>query len=353
MRLRNAGVPHSVLNAKNHRAEAGIIAQSGRKGVVTISTNMAGRGVDIILGGNAEMMSKEKGKHAHNGEEPRVRCAQEREDVVSAGGLHVIGTAHHESVRIDDQLRGRAGRQGDPGSSQFIVSLDDDIWKKFGKSEIEKTRAVLREQRHPSGKPIESWNLILTLRKLQKKVDCENQSIRLDVLKYDLVVHAQREAIYGWRMRLVTGEGYDLDDLIRDVINDLAARYPDRDAFTGSLQMHFHAPFELSVGKTDSSDLVGEALNMALSLLNQRQEITGREALRNMGRQILLQAIDALWIEHLSNLEIIEEGIGLNAYAEIDPVIAWTREATQMWKNLMWLIRSRAITLWFQVDVRP
>ncbi len=343
-------VPHSVLNAKNHRAEALIIAQAGRKSAVTISTSMAGRGTDIILGGNPELLVKERAIRAEDSKSLREQCTRERQEVLAAGGLHVIGTGQHESVRIDNQLRGRAGRQGDPGSSQFMVSLDDEIWKKFGKLRIAEIRTTLRRKGHPKNEPIETAKVRRVLRSLQKKVDVENQAIRRDVLKYDLVVHAQREAIYAWRRTLVTGEGYDPVDLIRGIVDDLLAQTNDREAIAAALRTHFNAPFDLP--DEDTGDLESTAMQQALALLERREKKVGAEALRELGRRILLQTIDDLWTEHLSNLEQVEEGIGLRGYAEVDPVIEWRKEATQMWQQLLRLIRSRAVAQWFLVEAR-
>ncbi len=186
---------------------------------------------------------------------------------------------------------------------------------------------------------------------LQKKVDVENQAVRRDVLKYDLVVHVQRETIYRWRRTLVTGEGYDPVELIRDVVDDLIARYPDREALAEALRAHFHEPFDLPVDQ--DVDMKGPVMEQVLLLLNRREESMGSEVLRELGRRILLQAIDDLWTEHLSNLESVEQGIGLRGYAEVDPAIEFGREAADMWRETLQLIRGRAVTLWFLVEIRP
>jgi len=268
-RLEDADVPHSLLNAKNHAAEAAIIAQAGRKGAVTISTNMAGRGTDIVLGGNPEMMAKEDRSGSRSLDELRQRCAGERQEVVANGGLHVIGTARHESIRIDNQLRCRAGRQGDPGSSQFIVSLEDELWKKFGRTQIAEMRADLNRQHHLEGEQLSSPKVKRLLRSLQKKVEVENQAIRRDVLKYDLVVHAQRESIYTWRRTLVTKEGYDPAHLIQDVVDDLIVCSPDRESLSEALRAQFHAPLE--VPAVEHGDPSAAILEQALSLLAERE----------------------------------------------------------------------------------
>ncbi len=347
-RLREAGVPHSLLNAKNHRTEAGIIAQAGRKGAVTISTNMAGRGTDIVLGGNPDRMPSDNPRQASEQERLRKECAREREEVLSAGGLHVIGTSLHESLRIDNQLRGRSGRQGDPGSSQFIVSLDDDIWKKFGKTKIGRIRKALYVQGHSKSEPIDSPKVIRTLWLLQKKVEDENQAIRRDVLNYDLVVHTQRETIYRWRGTLVAGEGYDPVNLIREVVDNLIAQNQDRETLAEALQAHFHKPFDLP--NAEHHDLKSAVMLQALALLKEREDSIGSEVLHEQGRLILLQAIDDLWTEHLCNLESVEESIGLRGFAELDPVIEWKKETAHMWQETLQLIRSRTVTLWFLAE---
>jgi preprotein translocase subunit SecA len=327
-RLRQADVPHAVLNAKNHSAEAEVIAQAGRRGAVTISTNMAGRGTDIVLGGTGDDTNAPT--------------------VVAAGGLHVIGTAHHESVRIDDQLRGRAGRQGDPGSSQFIVSLDDEIWQKFGRADIEEIREALNGAQE-RGRPIELGWVERRLRGLQRKVDEENKAIRRDVLKYDLVIHAQRETIYGWRRTLVTGEGYDPEKLVREVVEDLGDESEDYAELMAALRALFHVDFDVPAERR--GDLYGEVTQRALELLHRREREIGADVLNELGRQILLGSIDELWTDHLSALERLEEGIGLRGYAQVDPVIEWRREATEMWEQLLSMVRRRAVGLWFRVEV--
>ncbi|MCH9001362.1 MAG: hypothetical protein IIC02_02210, partial [Planctomycetes bacterium] len=261
------------------------------------------------------------------------------------------GTSLHESLRIDNQLRGRSGRQGDPGSSQFIISLDDDIWKKFGKTKIGSIRAALREQGHSKSEPIDSPKVIRTLWMLQKKVEDENQAIRRDVLNYDIVVHAQRETIYRWRGTLVAGEGFKPVDLIQQVVDKLLAQNHDKGILADVLQAHFHASFDLPSG--DHNDLKSAVMRQALALLKQREDSIGAEVLHEQGRLILLQAIDGLWTEHLCNLESVEESIGLRGFAELDPVVEWKRETAHMWQETLQLIRSRAVTLWFLAEIPP
>jgi preprotein translocase subunit SecA len=186
---------------------------------------------------------------------------------------------------------------------------------------------------------------------LQKKVEDENEAIRRDVLKYDLVVHAQRETIYGWRGTLVAGQGYDPVDLIHRVIEHLMIRSQTSEELAEALQAHFHRPFTLPQGKHDG--LKGEVMQQALALLRQREAEMGAEALREQGRLILLQAIDDLWTEHLFNLELLEESIGLRGFTELDPLVEWKKETARMWEETLRLIRSRAVTLWFGLDIPP
>ena len=324
-RLQLAAIPHTVLNAKNHRAEAAIIAQAGRERTVTISTNMAGRGIDIILGG---------------------------ESVREAGGLHVIGTGRHESVRIDNQLRGRAGRQGDPGSSQFFVSLDDEIWQKFGRQALLQLRRELRDGEartaaRVSGAPLTAPKVRRLLRELQKKVDVENVATRKEVLKYDLVLHVQREAIYRWRNTLLADGGFVPDTLIGGAVEALYDAAADDGGFILGLSQLLHAPVELA--GHPAADLFEAAKRYAAEQLREREQRLGAEDVREVGRQILLQSIDTLWTDHLSNLERVEEGVDLHAYSGMDPLIEWQKMAAAMWVDTLRQIHQRALSMWFLV----
>ena len=347
-RLRRASIKHAVLNAKNHRAEAAIIAQAGRPGAVTISTNMAGRGTDILLGGNAHMLAETQSGRRLDADAQRERCEQARIQVVEAGGLHVIGTSHHESVRVDNQLRGRAGRQGDPGSSQFIVSLDDEIWQTFGKREITRIRTELSESGHAPDAPIESPKIAGVLKSLQTKVDVENHAIRRDVLKYDLVVHAQREAIYGWRQTLVAGGGFDAESVVADVTHDQSLRYATTHEVDGALRGCLGIDLVIDPPDAPRPERARQAAVQAWTHLERHAASVDADRLFDVGRRLLLQAIDDLWSDHLSNLERLEQGIDLQSYAETDPIIAWQRAATEMWQALLAEIRLRAVTQWFR-----
>ncbi|MCA9668801.1 MAG: preprotein translocase subunit SecA [Myxococcales bacterium] len=361
-RLSELGIEHHVLNAKNHRAEAAIIAQAGRPGAVTISTNMAGRGTDIVLGGNAEALAgfgfgDLDGDGVVDDDELaklREQCAADEKAVRAAGGLHVIGTARHEAVRIDDQLRGRSGRQGDPGSSQFFVSLDDKVWQRFGQDDIVQLRGELSAARHDPKTPIESSRVERLLRELQKKVELDNFAIRREVLKYDLVVHAQRETIYGWRSTLVSGEGYGAEDLIVDYVDDLLEQHDGPSERAEALAQVFYPhggeTIELPRGRDD--EVREAAIEVALEALRAREKQAGNaEAVHELGRLLLLASIDELWTDHLSDLERVEEAIGLRGYAQVDPLVEWRLEAGNMWQGLIAQIRERAVTLWFALDI--
>ena len=324
-----AQIPHKVLNAKNHRQEADLIAQAGRQGAVTISTNMAGRGVDIVLGGGDE------GQGAA---------------VTSAGGLHVIGTGRHESARIDDQLRGRAGRQGDPGSSQFHVSLEDRLWRRFGTLEIDDLRRRLPMSGHVAGAPISLPGVGKVLRSLQKKVEEEDQSIRQEVLKYDLVVHVQREAMYAWRATVVEDDGFDPVELAADLAADLCQRHGEPVELERALEALFHHPFSLEGLRPVDFELA--VADRAAELAEAGLERWG-QAYRELGRQLLLESIDELWTDHLTALDRLEEGIGLQGYAQQDPLTAWRREASMMYGELMFLIRARFLDLWMLARPEP
>jgi preprotein translocase subunit SecA len=343
-----AKIEHAVLNAKNHRAEAMVIAQAGRQGAVTISTNMAGRGTDIILGGNPQaLISAGAITDAQEKERIHQTCTLERQAVVAAGGLHVLGTAVHESRRIDDQLRGRAGRQGDPGSSQFFLSLEDALWKKFGKEVIRRIQHDLSRKNHPPEQPLTSGKIRRVLRSLQEKVEQENFLIRRDVLQYDLVVHLQRETIYRWRQTLVSAEGYDPQQLVVEFVEELSQRFTDYRQCAPVFQAHFQGQLELTL--SERGDVPSALTRRALQLLQEREKSLGKKQLHEHGRLILLQSIDQLWTDHLSNLERIEDGIGLHGFTGGDPLIEWRRQAHQLWHELLWSIRSRAVKRWFIV----
>ena len=355
--LAERGVGHQVLNAKNHQREAAIIAQAGRPQAVTLSTNMAGRGVDIKLGGSAELDPAEAGPEAAAEEARSLERAAER--VRAAGGLAVLGTGLHEARRIDDQLRGRAGRQGDPGSSRYFISLDDPVYKRFGEIDpgsrvLERLRRRLRG--HPANTPIGDRAVLGLLEQLRRKVEVENEAARKEVLKYDVVAEQQRRTIYTWRRGLLTAEpaatGRELRSLPDEIAVDLHHRHFagetqfDRELYE-ALADEVAARFdiELDLGAMDDARgwspdrMLAEITDRVRRRLDDAAASLGEEAFAELGRQLLLATIDALWTEHLTTLERLDEGIGLRAYGHLDPLVEFRREANLLYQDTLREIR--------------
>lgn len=358
--LAEAGIENTVLNAKNHEQEAAVIAQAGRSGAVTISTNMAGRGVDILLGGNAEaLLSQAEGAAEAEREAIAKRCETDRQQVVEAGGLAVVGTGLHEAERIDDQLRGRAGRQGDPGSSQYFLSLDDPIYKKFGRSlRFPEVLEALEErlEDHPEGEAVTDSYVISALEELRKKVEIENEAIRKEVLQYDQVIEMQRQTIFGWRNRLLDTDTDEaallLDELLSDVGEDLVHRHFARADGSGQsgfedLQEEVEGRFDLDADfealgpKRDWTPEAAGAhvVDMLMEIRRELEDRLGQELFVEAGRQMLLSTIDQNWTDQLSTLERVDEAIGLRAYAELNPLVEYRREAGLLFQELLREIR--------------
>ncbi len=364
--LSRQGIQHNVLNAKNHQVEAAVIAQAGRPGAVTISTNMAGRGVDIVLGGNPEAPAATIEPPPGPGEVQAIRqkCERDRERVVAAGGLAVIGTGLHEAQRIDDQLRGRAGRQGDPGTSRYFLSLDDSIYRKFG--EIHKGSQALQELRqrlrsHPEGEQIKDSAVLARLEELRKKVEVENESIRKEVLKYDLVIEEHRKTIYSWRSRLLCANVREAEKAIEELVGEIAEDLVYRnfagetrinrelyENFADEAVVRFGIAFDLYAQGAESDwspekagVLVEEQVRMRLAEADQGLD---REEFVEIGRQLLLTTIDDLWTDHLSTLERLDEAIGLRTYAQLDPLVEFRREANILFQDMLREIRLSAVS---------
>ncbi len=361
--LKREGIPHQVLNAKRHEYEARIIAQAGRSGAVTIATNMAGRGVDILLGGNPEGIAREKlrkkgieiteatPKQWEKAlEEARRECEKDREKVIAAGGLHVLGTERHEARRIDNQLRGRAGRQGDPGSSQFYLSLEDDLMQRFGGDRIRKlmSRADL-----PEDMPLTHKLVSKAIEQAQIRVEGYNFDIRKRVLEYDDVVNKQREVIYAQRRRIL--EETDLKSrilrMVDDEIDALIGEYlPGDDPYEWDVKTLAHEAHKLFAGleQIEPDDLEGlkpdeirEKLVGASRRAYAKVEDKFGGEMRKVERYVMLKAVDDLWVRHLTELDMLREGIGLRAYAQMDPLVAYKTEAYQMWNQLLAEIQSQ------------
>jgi len=358
--LSKRGIRHHVLNAKNHEREAEIVAQAGRFGMVTISTNMAGRGTDILLGGNPEFLAADDAgtrdpddpDFQEDLEHYRAVTAEEKLKVIEAGGLHILGTERHESRRIDNQLRGRAGRQGDPGSSRFYVSLEDDLMKRFGGERIQSimTRVGLTDEDAIAGTLVGR-----AIENAQKKVEGFHFDIRKHLLEYDDVMNKQRQVIYSDRERILGGSG--IEERIRNAIPDVieeaillraSEKEPPSSWDVEGIFNEMKRVFGLELSRRDefiaakaeaSSSLAQELFDYcrdeALGRFEQRSEHFGRERMEKLARVVLLQATDYFWKEHLSNMDHLKEGIGLRGYGQKNPLQEYQREAYEMFGSMM------------------
>ena len=370
--LKKRGIKHNVLNAKHHENEAFIIAQAGRKGAVTISTNMAGRGTDIVLGGNPEMMLKEEIKLKNKNyteeeynqrlEELRKKCEKEKQEVLKAGGLHVLGTERHESRRIDNQLRGRSGRQGDPGSSRFYVSLEDDLMRIFGGERIAKLMDTIKI---PEDEPIENKLISKSIENAQKKVESHNFEIRKQLLEYDDVMNKQRETIYSLRKDILTESNLKdlMTEFVQEFFEDVFYKYVDEklnpeDWDLEALKKELEAELTIKLKlKTDDienvqiEDLKETLFNLIMEEYKKREETYGEELIRQLEKLILLHSLDTLWKEHLLNIDLLKEGIGLRGYAQQDPLKVYQREAYQLFVDLIKNIKYTAVKDFFRVRI--
>lgn len=374
-KLSQLNLKHSVLNAKHHSQEAEIIAQAGRIGSITIATNMAGRGTDILLGGNPEslasdLMKKEHGADADNFsveqyEEAMINarniCEKERQKVIELGGVHIIGTCRHESRRIDNQLRGRAGRQGDPGSSKFYISLEDDLMRIFASDRI---AGIMDKLGWKKGEPIEHKMITRSIEGAQKKVEGRNFDIRKHLLEYDDVLNTQREVVYSLRKEILFG-GEDLKEhfyQVVDVVIDELCLYhlpdrPDNDTdFTDiqdTLERIFTLKFELTEQISDnaSREPVAEHLKSEIKQCYETKENEiGSEILRQVERYIMLQTLDYLWKEHLLNMDHLREGINLRGYAQKDPLLEYKKEGFDMFTSTMKVYNEEICEKLFKVQ---
>ncbi|HEU4867105.1 MAG TPA: preprotein translocase subunit SecA [Actinomycetota bacterium] len=384
--LDRRGVKHEVLNAKNHEREAFIVAQAGRIGAVVVATNMAGRGVDILLGGNAEYLARQEmsargwdndeyllelmndeDKQAYEAEyEPileqkKIECAAEHEKVVELGGLYVLGTERHESRRIDNQLRGRSGRQGDPGESRFYLSLEDDLMRFFATGMI---NTVMDKMSVPDDQPIEAKMVSKAIERAQSQVESQNFEIRKNLLKYDEVLSKQREEVYRARRSLLEGEDLSerAEQMLGDVIEDTIAMSLNPDAAVEDWDWEGldHAiaqlyPSKLS-GTFDTETVTYEAvveayLDEALAYYAVREEEIGEERFRELERLVLLSILNARWREHLYEMDQLREGIGLRAYGQRDPLTEYQREGFDMFGAMMDSLKEEFVRYMFHVQV--
>ena len=365
--LKKRGVPHQVLNAKYHEKEAEIIAQAGRLGTVTIATNMAGRGTDIMLGGNAEFLARDI-LHSRGidyleatAEEYQLAVAEakqatkaDHDQVVSLGGLHIIGTERHESRRIDNQLRGRSGRQGDPGSSRFFVAMEDDLMRLFGGEMI---TGWMEKLGWSEDMPIEHPAIAKRIEAAQRKVEARNFEIRKHVLDYDDVLNKQREIIYELRKMLLMGEDvhekvvamFDavVDHLLEVYANDKII--PEEWDLEGLLQAVYGTllpPQSINLNEIDRLsrvDLREFLLERSLAYYEEKETEIGTERLREIERFVMLRTIDVKWMDHLEAMDGLKEGIGLRAYGQNDPLVAYKMEAYQMFKEMRDMINEEVV----------
>ena len=380
--LKRAGVPHEVLNAKHHEREAAIVARAGVKGAVTVATNMAGRGTDIMLGGNPEFMADfelqrrgispvdnpteyEAGWPAEIAKQ-KAAVETEHADVIALGGLYVLGTERHESRRIDNQLRGRSGRQGDPGESRFYLSLQDELMRRFNSALVER---FLLAAGLPEDEPIESKMVSNAIKSAQTQVEAQNFEIRKNVLKYDDVMNRQRLVIYSER-RLVL-EGKDIGDQVQDFVGETLSAYVRAATAEGysedwnladlwtALKLIYPISFTAEqllaeIGGADALDaefLEAKILEDAQAAYAAREAELGTEVLRELERKVLLSVLDRKWREHLYEMDYLQEGIGLRAMAQRDPLVEYQREGYELFAAMMDAIKEELASLVFNVEV--
>jgi preprotein translocase subunit SecA len=367
--LKKRGIPHNVLNAKQHEREAEIIAQAGRVGAVTLSTNMAGRGTDILLGGNPKFLAKTMCDESADAEaiqkanEKALAVVQkEKEKVIQLGGLHVLGTERHEARRIDNQLRGRSGRQGDPGSSRFYLSLEDDLLRIFGSERIS---SIMDRLGIDEDQPIEHRLVTKAIENAQRKVEAHNFEIRKHLLEYDNVMNQQREVIYSQRREVLAGE--DLKDSVMEMIEeqtegivDLYAEekaHPEdwdlkglQDAAFQQFSFRWAVPSEEGNG-LNRDHLKELLLNRAKEIYQKKEEEFGAETLRYLEKVIMLQSVDYYWKDHLLAIDQLKEGIGLRGYGQKDPRIEYQKEAYQMFVEMLDRIKKDTVEKLFAVQI--
>lgn len=383
--LTRKGIKHNVLNAKQHEKEAEIIAQAGKYGAVTVATNMAGRGTDIMLGGNAEYLAKAELRKAGYSDEIiaeatgfadtdneeilearrlfaaseskyKEEIREEADQVRAAGGLYILGTERHESRRIDNQLRGRSGRQGDPGETCFFLSLEDDILRLFGSERIQ---GLMDKMGVADDMPIDAKMLSGAIENAQKRVESRNFQARKDVLDYDNVMNTQREVIYEQRRKVLSGE--DLKDYIASMIRSIISRSvqgvmgeqkhlsaEDWKQATAEYRGVFLLPDELSYTEEELSgftagQLIEKLEERAFDIYNQKETILGEPLMRELERVVMLRVVDEYWMEHIDAMDDLKQGIRLRAYGQEDPVVAYKREGYEMFENMVGAIQEETV----------
>jgi preprotein translocase subunit SecA len=383
--LKKAGIAHNVLNAKNHQHEASIVAEAGRKGSVTVSTNMAGRGTDIMLGGNPEFIAVEQmRKQGYDAElEPekyeaawpkflekaRAEVEKEHNQVVELGGLYVLGTERHESRRIDNQLRGRSGRQGDPGESRFYLAMTDDLMRLFNSSMAERMMALTN---FPEDEPLESKLVAKSILRAQTQVEARNFEIRKNVLQYDDVMNKQREVIYAERQKVL--EGQDLAEQILGFMEDVVSKMVERvwdgeslNANEANIQTMNAEVKNLYPARVDLVELsqtepspswdVDDISELILADMRdyyrEREELISAENMRKLERQVVLSVLDRKWREHLYDVDYLKEGIGLRSMAQKDPLVEYRSETSLMFNQMNFAIREESLRFLLNIQFQP
>ncbi len=379
--FKRRGIPHTVLNAKEHASEAHVVAQAGRKGAVTVATNMAGRGTDIMLGGSVEFLADEELRrqgidpveHSEEYEaawpatleKMKAQVGSEHDEVNDVGGLYVVGTERHESRRIDNQLRGRSGRQGDPGESRFYLSLEDDLMRMFKSDWVD---WVLTTMKIPDDVPIENKRVTGAIASAQAQVESQNFETRKNILKYDDVMSRQREVIYGERRQVL--EGADLHDQIRGMLDDTIEGYVEgaTEGFPEEWDLEalwtaLKTLYPVSVSREDLEDEAGGVEGLTREFLEEelktdahtaydaREAQLGGEVMRELERRVLLSVLDRKWREHLYEMDYLREGIGLRAYSQRDPLVEYQREGYDLFSAMMESIKEESVGYLFNVEV--
>ncbi len=368
--LRKRGVPHNVLNAKHHEREADIVAQAGRTGAVTIATNMAGRGTDIILGGNPELLAQRETSGSEEDEAVLAQalarfkevCAKEKQEVLAAGGLYILGTERHESRRIDNQLRGRAGRQGDPGASRFYLSLEDDLLRIFGSHRV---AYIMDRLKIPEGEPIEHRFISKAIENAQKKVEAHNFDIRKHLIEYDDVMNTQRNVIYTQRREVLAGRQLPetiaaiVDEMVEDIVATFCPEKTNPEDWNWtSLNEDFYSQFNMMPNPVDVSArnltpalLVEQLKQQVHQRLREREEEFSMPVMLHLMKVLLLQTIDSQWKDHLLSIDHLKEGIGLRGYAQRNPKEEYKREAYELFLQMMGRIRQEVVQKLFRVQL--
>ncbi len=376
--LAKRGIKHEVLNAKFHEKEAHIVAQAGRKGAVTIATNMAGRGTDIILGGNPEFLwedilrgrgiapeAADEAQQADALAEAKRICAAEHVEVVEAGGLVILGTERHESRRIDNQLRGRAGRQGDPGASQFYLSLEDDLMRLFGGDRMDRISDMMQRTQVPDDMPIQAGLVSKAIEGAQRQVESMNFAARKHVLEYDDVMNKQREVIYQERNRILDGK--DIHERVEEMLGDTLLAgvlefcpektYSEEWDWDGVIKYYrdltgIDGYAETMRGEVENPhELADKLAARALEKYAAKEESVGSEGLRELERMVMLRVIDTRWMDHLQEMDYLQEGIGLRSVGQRDPLVEYKSEAYEMFGALVGSINEDFLRTLMHIEV--